>query len=83
MSSLIKVTVGLGILVLLFALIPTIAIPDEIYQFIISGALYDIFKLCNYFVPLNFIFGCIIFMYTIRYAGIFVNMINWIYHKIF
>lgn len=83
MSSLIKVTVGLGILVLLFALIPTVSIPEEIYQFIVNGPLYDIFKMANFFAPVNFMIGCIAFVYGLRYSYIFFEIINWVYHKIF
>lgn len=84
MSTLITVIVGIPVLILLFVLIPfEISLPSEIYGFLVGGFIADVFKTINYFLPLNFIISCLLTIYAIRYAGIFFNIVSWIYHKIF
>lgn len=84
MKTLITITIGVGVLVLLFVLMPfTVSIPADILSFFTSAPVQDFFSTLYYFLPLDYLFACILIVYVVKYSNIFLRMITWIYDKIF
>ncbi len=84
MNSLVKVTLGLGVLIILFAIVPfTVSIPADILGFFTGNSVRDFFSSLYYFLPIDYLFACIVLVYTVKYAGLFIKMITWIYNRIF
>lgn len=84
MSTLIGITLGFSVLVLLFTLLPfTIALPGEMVAFFTGNSVKEFFSSLYYFLPLDYLFSCILIIYVSRYFKIFLKLISWIYHKIF
>ncbi len=74
MGSLVKVTLGIGVL---------IAIPADILAFFTGNSVRDFFSSLYYFLPIDYLFACIVLVYTVKYGGLFIKMITWIYNRIF
>lgn len=84
MGSLVKVTLGIGVLIVLFAIVPfTISIPADILAFFTGNSVRDFFSSLYYFLPIDYLFACIVLVYTVKYGGLFIKMITWIYNRIF
>ena len=84
LSKLITVTIGISMLVLLFTFLPfTVSIPGNLLAFFTGNSVKEFFSSLYYFLPMNYIFACIIVIFTAKYFKIFIKLITWIYDKIF
>lgn len=84
MGKLVGVLFGFSFLALLFTLLPfTIALPGELLAFFTGNSVRDFFSSLYYFLPLDYLFACILIVYSARYFKIIFKMISWLYHKIF
>lgn len=84
MNTLVKVTLGLGVLFILLAIIPfTVSIPADILAFFTGNSVRDFFSSLYYFLPIDYLFACIVLVYSVKYGGLFLKMITWIYNRIF
>ena len=82
-SVIIKAALSITIVTLLFTLLPfQIALPQELVTFFTNGAFHDFINILYYFFPIDFLIACLIFLYSAKYLGIFMNIISWIYHKL-
>lgn len=78
-----KVIVVVIVLGILFAILPfELSMPTELYNILTGGYLQSIFKSITFFIPVNFIITCIIFIYGAKYFMVFFRFISWVYHKI-
>ena len=84
MNTLVKVSLGIGVLIILFTVVPfTVSIPGEILAFFTGNSVKEFFSSLSYFLPIEYLFACIVLVYTVKYAGLFIKMITWIYNRIF
>ncbi len=82
-SKAMKITVAIGTLILLFALIPfKLELPGEIYLMFTSGTINNFFKSVSYFLPINFMLMCFIVVFASKYLHIFWNLIKFLWDKI-
>lgn len=80
---LINAILGFSVLVFLFTILPfTISLPGEILAFFTGNSVREFFNTLYYFLPLDYIFVCILLIYSTKYLSIFMRMINWIWEKI-
>ena len=70
----------IGILVLILPF--SISLPVELVDFFKGGAIQNIVNILHFFFPIDFLIGSLIFLYSVKYLGIFMNIISWIYHKV-
>lgn len=83
MSALVKIGVSISIFAILIVLIPfPIEFPSEIYNVLISDDITSLFNSVSFFLPMGFIFVCILFYFSFHLAGIFMSIVNWIYDKV-
>lgn len=84
MNTLTKVLLGIPVLVILITIMPfSLALPDSIYNFLIDNPISYVFGLVDYFLPLEFMLTCFLFIMLSKYASLLFSIINWIFHKIF
>ncbi len=84
MKQLLTITIGISFLLFLFILLPfTISIPGNVLAFFTGNSVQEFFNSLYYFLPLDYLFACIIVVYSAKYFHIFIRIITWIYDKIF
>lgn len=72
-----------AVLVGLFVFVPfSIGIPTEIYNFLTSGSIKQVFNLIYYFFPVDFAVTCLLILILARHGGILWGLLSWIFHKI-
>lgn len=82
-NTILKATLGVAILIVLFSILPfQIGLPTEIVEFFKNGAIQNLVNIVYYFFPIDFMITCLIFLYSAKYLGVFMNIISWIYHKV-
>ncbi len=82
-NTILKATLGVSILIVLFSILPfQIGLPTELVEFFKNGAIQNLVNIVYYFFPIDFMIACLIFLYSAKYLGVFMNIISWIYHKV-
>ena len=84
MDTLIKVTIGLSILVLLFAILPfSIGLPGEMVDTLTGSQFTDIMRSIYFICDVDTALKCILLIFLASHFDILISMIEWIYNKIF
>ena len=83
LGSVVKWGIISAVLVSLFVFVPfSIGIPTEIYEFLTSGAIKQVFNLVYYFFPVDFAVSCWLILILARHGGILWGLITWVFDKI-
>lgn len=84
MTKLLTVTIGISFFMILFSILPfSVSIPGEVLSFFTGNSVKDFFNSLAYFLPIQYLFSCIVIVYSARYFKIFIKLIKWIYDLIF
>lgn len=83
LGTVVKWTLLSSILLSLFVFVPfSIGIPNDVYNFITSGAIKKVFNSLYYFFPVDFAVSCFLILLLARHGQILWNMISWVFDKI-
>lgn len=67
---------------LLLAFLPPIAIPEEIIRIFTNGMFKDVVTTIDYFLPVGFIFTCVIFLLSVRVFNFLASVFHFVIDKL-
>lgn len=74
----------LGVLIYMITMwaLPKILLPDSLMSVLLGEQLTSVFKMINFFIPLNFILGCFTTIMTLRLFSFVWSAILWCYANV-